>query len=415
MCKIGIGMEHKGKLIVGLDIGTTKVCAVVGETKEEGNIDIIGIGCHPAYGLRKGVVINVENTINSIKGAVEEAEQMAGCEIRSVHTALSGTHIQSINTQDAISVKHREVTKKDVKQVIETAKINSIPPEREIVHVLPQEFIVDGYTGIQDPVGMVGVRLEVKVHIITASVESVQTLIRCIQKAGLDVVDVVLQSLAASEAILAEEEKELGVGLVDFGGGVTDLAVFTNNSVRHTAILTAGGVNITNDIAFGLRTPISEAENIKLQHGIANIALLEKDEEIKLITIGDRRVRLVPKSELTQIIQARVEEILSLLEQELIKAELPKEVLAGGMVITGGSSLLPGLVEEAEQIFDMPTRIGYPQGVGGLVDVIRNPVYATAVGLVKYGFKNKISPFRQKKGWWSRFISGFKNWLREAF
>ena len=407
-------MRHKNQLIVGLDIGTTKICAIVGEIKEEGNIDIIGVGCHPAYGIRKGVVINVEDTVNTIKRAVEEAEEMAGCEIRSVYASISGTHIQSINSQGVIALKHREVTKSDIKKVKEMAKTISLPPETEIIDVLPQEFIVDDHAGIKDPIGVAGVRLEVRVHVITASVSCIQTLMKCIQRAGLDVIDIILQPLAASEAVLTKEEKELGVGLIDFGGGTTDLIIFVNDSIRYITLLGLGGNNITNDIAFGLRTSISEAEEIKLKHGLASIALLEKDEEIEVPAVGDHKVRWVPKSLLVKIIQARVREIFSLLEQEWIKAELVKDVLAGGIVITGGSSLLPGLIEEAEQVFDLPSRIGYPQGVGGL-DIIRNPIYATGVGLVKYGLKSQRPFFRQKGGLLSRFVTGIGNWFKKAF
>ncbi len=407
-------MRHKNQLIVGLDIGTTKICAIVGEIKEEGNIDIIGVGCHPAYGIRKGVVINVEDTVNTIKRAVEEAEEMAGCEIRSVYASISGTHIQSINSQGVIALKHREVTKGDIKKVMEMAKTISLPPETEIIDVLPQEFIVDDHAGIKDPIGVAGVRLEVRVHVITASVSCIQTLMKCIQRAGLDVIDIILQPLAASEAVLTKEEKELGVGLIDFGGGTTDLIIFVNDSIRYITLLGLGGNNITNDIAFGLRTSISEAEEIKLKHGLASIALLEKDEEIEVPAVGDHKVRWVPKSLLVKIIQARVREIFSLLEQEWIKAELVKDVLAGGVVITGGSSLLPGLIEEAEQVFDLPSRIGYPQGVGGL-DIIRNPIYATGVGLVKYGLKSQRPLFRQKGGLLSRFVTGIGNWFKKAF
>ena len=407
-------MRHKNQLIVGLDIGTTKICAIVGEIKEEGNIDIIGVGCHPAYGIRKGVVINVEDTVNTIKRAVEEAEEMAGCEIRSVYASISGTHIQSINSQGVIALKHREVTKGDIKKVMEMAKTISLPPETEIIDVLPQEFIVDDHAGIKDPIGVAGVRLEVRVHVITASVSCIQTLMKCIQRAGLDVIDIILQPLAASEAVLTKEEKELGVGLIDFGGGTTDLIIFVNDSIRYITLLGLGGNNITNDIAFGLRTSISEAEEIKLKHGLASIALLEKDEEIEVPAVGDHKVRWVPKSLLVKIIQARVREIFSLLEQEWIKAELVKDVLAGGIVITGGSSLLPGLIEEAEQVFDLPSRIGYPQGVGGL-DIIRNPIYATGVGLLKYGLKSQRPLFRQKGGLLSRFVTGIGNWFKKAF
>ena len=409
-------MAYKEELIVGLDIGTTKVCAVVAEPTEEG-LDIIGVGCSPSHGLRKGMVVNVEETIGSIKRAVEEAEMMAGCEIRSVYTGIAGSHIQSVNSQGVIALKHREVTKKDVERVIETAKMISLPPEKQIIHILPQEFIVDDQGGIRDPQGMAVIRLEARVHIITASVAAVQTLIRCIQKAGLDVIEVILQPLAASEAVLTDEEKALGVALVDVGGGTTDITVFADNSIKHSAILPVGGTNITNDIAFGLRTPFSEAEEIKLKYGIATTSLIEEDEEIEIHSVGDMRVRRVSRSVLAQIIEPRVEEILGLVDHELIQKDL-KDMIASGVVITGGSSLLPGLIEVAEQIFGLPTRIGYTRGVGGLFDVIRNPIYATAVGLTKYGFKLQGgADFHnaQKRSVWQRFIEGIKIWFKEAF
>lgn len=413
-------MDHKGKLIVGLDIGTTKVCAVVGKVTEA-NIDVVGVGCHPAHGIERGVVINVEDTVSSIKRAVEEAELMAECEIRSVHTGISGTHIQGFNSQGTIALKHREVRKKDIEQVIEEAKKISIPSEREIIHILPQEFMVDDRGDIRDPIGIVGEKLGVKVHVITASVNSIETVLKCIEKAGLDVVDVVLQPMAASEAILTEDEKSLGVGLVDFGGGTTDLAIFFNNSIRHTAILGVGGINITRDIALGLRTPISEAEKIKIHYGTVTINLLEEDEQIKVPIIGNNKPHLVSKSVLTQIIQARVEQILGWLEQELRNAEL-KEALVGGMVITGGCSILPGLLEEAEQIFGLPTRIGYPQGVGGLVDIVRNPIYATAIGLIKHSIKRQKGQedlvrnlFERERRVWNRLITGLEGWFKKAF
>ncbi len=411
-------MARKGELIVGLDIGTTKVCAVVAEPTEEGTLDIIGVGCSPSYGLRKGMVVNVEETINSIKKAIEEAEMMAGCEIHSVYTGIAGNHIQSINSQGVIALKHREVTKKDVDRVIETARMVSLPPERQVIHVLPQEFIVDDQTGIRDPRGMAGVRLETKVHIITASVAAVQTLIRCIQKAGLDVIEVVLQPLAASEAVFTDEEKALGVGLMDLGGGTTDITTFSEHSISHSAILGVGGTNITNDIAFGLRIPISEAEKIKLKYGLASSSLLEGNEEIEIRNVGDKKTRRISRSVLVQIIEPRVEEILGLVDHEFIKNGL-KDSLAAGVVITGGSSLLPGLVEMAEQIFGLPVRIGYTRDIGGLSDVIRNPMYATAVGLVKYGFKLQGGAeqyvSRRKRGAWERFIDNIKAWFKEAF
>lgn len=373
-------------LIVGLDIGTTKICAVVGEISS-GGIDIVGIGTHPSVGLRKGVVVNIESTVNSIKKAVEEAELMAGCEIRSVFAGIAGGHIKAFNSHGVIAVKSREVTKTDIERVVEAAKAVAIPMDREVIHVLPQEFIVDDQDGIQDPLGISGVRLEVKVHIITGAVTSAQNIIRCANKAGLDVIDIVLESIASSETVLTPEERELGVGLVDFGGGTTDLAIFANNCIKHTAILALGGNNLTNDIAIGLRTPHVAAEKIKRAYGCCLTSMIDKEETIEVPSVGGRKPRNLSRQILGEILEPRVEEIFSLVNREIIKSGYG-DLLASGLVITGGGALLEGIPELAEQIFNLPTRRGYPQGFGGITDVVNSPMYATAVGLVLYGAKN---------------------------
>jgi cell division protein FtsA len=400
-------------LIIGLDIGTTKICAVVGELSSEG-VDIVGIGTHPSVGLRKGVVVNIESTVNSIKKAVEEAELMAGCEIRSVYAGIAGGHIKAFNSHGVIAVKTREVTKSDIERVIDAAKAIAIPLDREVIHVLPQEFIVDDQDGIQDPLGISGVRLEVKVHIITGAVTSAQNIIRCANKSGLDVSDIVLESIASSETVLTSEEKELGVALIDFGGGTTDLAIFSNNCIKHTAVLALGGNNLTNDIAIGLRTPHQAAERIKKIHGCCLTSLINKEETIEVPSVGGRKPRILSRQILGEILEPRVEEIFSLINREIIKSGFG-DTLASGVVITGGASLLEGIPELAEQIFNLPSRRGYPQGFGGIMDVVNSPMYATAVGLVLYGAKaNPKKKFRiRDQNIFYRVMERMRKWFKE--
>ena len=400
-------------LIIGLDIGTTKICAVVGEVSPSG-VDIVGIGTHPSVGLRKGVVVNIESTVNSIKKAVEEAELMAGCEIRSVYAGIAGGHIKAFNSHGVIAVKTREVTKTDIDRVIDAAKAIAIPLDREVIHVLPQEFIVDDQDGIQDPLGISGVRLEVKVHIITGAVTSAQNIIRCANKSGLDVSDIVLESIASSETVLTPEEKELGVALVDFGGGTTDLAIFSNNCIKHTSVLALGGNNLTNDIAIGLRTPHQAAERIKKIHGCCLTSMLDKEETIEVPSVGGRKPRVLSRQILGEILEPRVEEIFSLVNREIMKSGFA-DTIASGIVITGGASLLEGIPELAEQIFNLPSRRGYPQGFGGITDVVNSPMYATAVGLVLYGVKampKKKFRIRDQHIFY-RVMERMKKWFRE--
>jgi cell division protein FtsA len=400
-------------LIIGLDIGATKICAVVGELSSEG-VDIVGIGTHPSVGLRKGVVVNIESTVNSIKKAVEEAELMAGCEIRSVYAGIAGGHIKAFNSHGVIAVKTREVTKSDIERVIDAAKAIAIPLDREVIHVLPQEFIVDDQDGIQDPLGISGVRLEVKVHIITGAVTSAQNIIRCANKSGLDVSDIVLESIASSETVLTAEEKELGVALVDFGGGTTDLAIFSNNCIKHTSVLALGGNNLTNDIAIGLRTPHQSAERIKKVHGCCLTSMINKEETIEVPSVGGRKPRILSRQILGEILEPRVEEIFSLVNREIIKSGFG-DTLASGVVITGGASLLEGIPELAEQIFNLPSRRGYPQGFGGIMDVVNSPMYATAVGLVLYGARaNPRKKFRiRDQNIFFRVMERMKKWFKE--
>jgi cell division protein FtsA len=398
-------------IVVGLDIGTTKICALVGERTDDG-IEIIGIGTHPSLGLRKGVVVNIDSTVNSIRKAVDDAEQMSGCEIGSVYIGIAGSHIKGFNSHGVIAIKGEEVSLEDVEKVIEAARAVAIPLDREVIHILPQEYIVDDQGGILDPVGMNGVRLEARVHIVTGAVTAAQNLVKCANRAGLDVMDIVLQPLASSEAVLTMEEKELGVALVDFGGGTTDLALVADGAIRHSAVLGLGGNNLTNDIAVGLRTPMHEAEKIKINYGTCLSSFVQKDETIEVPSVGDRKPRLLTRQILAEILEPRVEEIFTLIDQEIDRTKL-KESLISGMVITGGSALLPGIAEMADQIFEMPTRIGRPRGIEDLMDDLDDPKYSTAAGLVLYGFVNQPErKFRIRDGnIFQRVVNKMKSWF----
>ena len=405
-------VERPGNMIVGLDIGTTKICAVVSEFNEKG-AEIIGVGTYPSVGLRKGVVVNIDNTVDSIQRSMEEAELMAGCEIGSVFIGIAGSHIKGFNSHGVIAVKGQEVSQEDVDRVIDAARAVAIPLDREVIHILPQEYIVDEQGGILDPVGITGVRLEAKVHIVTGAVTAAQNLIKCANRAGLDVVDIVFQPLASAEAVLTQEEKDLGVALVDFGGGTTDLALFTESAIKHTAVLGLGGNNLTNDIAVGLRTPSKEAEQIKIDHGSCLNSLVDKDQMIEVPSVGGRKPRLLSRHILSEILEPRVEEIFTLVDQEIERTGL-KELLASGVVITGGSALLPGIAEIADQVFQLPTRIGYPQRISGLVDVVSGPMFATAVGLVLYGMEHQPQrKFRIRDGnIFNRVTLRMKSWFK---
>jgi len=382
-------MARKDDMIVGLDIGTTKICAIVAERAENG-ADVVGIGTHPSRGLRKGVVVDIDATVDSIKHAVEEAELMADCEISSVYAGIAGGHIDGFNSHGIVAVKDREVGSNDVRRVIDAAKAVAIPMDREVIHVIPQEFIIDDQDGIREPLGMSGVRLEAKIHIVTAAVTSAQNIVKCANKAGLNVVDIVLEPLASAEAVLAGDERDLGVCLIDIGGGTTDLAVFADGSIKHTSVLGLGGYHITNDIAVGLRTPFEEAERIKKRFGVASARYLGSDDVITVPSVGGRRPREVSRKILCEVIEPRIDEVLSLARQELVKAGLDGRI-PSGVVLTGGCSALNGIAELAEEIFESPVRAGAPSRVGGLQDVVRSPMYATGVGLVLYGFSQSRS------------------------
>lgn len=410
-------MAH-GDLVFGLDIGTTKICCVVGEPNDDGGVDIVGIGSHPSQGLRKGAVVNIERTVESIKKAVEEAELMAGCEITEVYMGIAGGHIEGRNSQGVIATgKSREVTAADVERVLEAARALAIPLDREVIHTIPQEFKVDNQEGIQDPVGMSGTRLEVKVHIVTGAATSAQNLIRCAHMADLDVCDIVLEAVASADSVLTQEEKDIGVALLDFGGGTVDLAIFAQNSIKHTSVLALGGTHLTNDVAVGLRTPTSAAEEIKKLHGCCLTSMIEEDQVIEVASVGGRPPRMVSRMVLADILELRVEEIMMLINREMMKSGYDDQ-LNSGVVITGGAALLQGVPELAEQVFDLPVRRGYPHNIGGLTDVINDPKYATAVGLVLYGMKKEAvraeKEFRRRGGTgFGQVMSRMRNWFKE--
>jgi cell division protein FtsA len=408
-------MGKKENVVVGLDIGTTKTCTIVGEVKESG-LDIIGVGSHPSEGLRKGVVVNIENTVESIKRAAEEAERISGCEIRSVYVGIAGGHIRGQNSLGIVAVKGREVNEDDVERAIDAAKAIAIPIDRQILHTLPQYYVVDEQDGIRDPVGMSGVRLEAKVHIVTGAVTSIQNVVKSVNRVGLDINEIVLEQIAYSEAVLSDDEKDLGVALIDIGGGTTDIAIFSEGSIKHTAILPVGGNYVTSDIATGLRTPMAEAEKIKIRYGCAYLPMIPKDEAIEVPSVGGREPREVSRQILGRIIEPRMEEILMMAYKEITKSGC-EDILAAGVVLTGGTSILEGVPELAEQIFNMPVRRGCPIGIGGLTDVVNSPLYATGVGLVVYGSRNiareKLS--RAEGNFISRMFRRLKQWILEFF
>ena len=408
-------MAKKNSIVVGLDIGTSKVCATVGEMTEHG-VEIIGLGSHASQGLRKGVVINIESTTNSVKKAVEEAALMAGCEIHTVFTSISGGHIKAFNSHGIVAVKNKEVAQRDLERVIDAAKAVAIPMDREVLHVLPQDYIIDEQDGIKEPLGMSGVRLEAKVHIVTGAVTSAQNIVKCCNRTGLNVAEIVLAPLAAAEAVLSDEERELGVVLVDMGGGTTDIALYHDGTLKHTAVLGIGGNHVTNDIAAGLRTPFNDAERIKQRYGFAKARMVTDDERVEVPSVAGKGAGTVSRQILCEIIEPRLDEIFELVRREVAKSGYEGS-LASGVVITGGSMLLPGAVEVAERSFGLPVRLGVPAHVGGLVDVIDSPAYAAAVGLVLHGMKRQErAVFRPRD---DKIIAKVKHrmsdWLSEFF
>ncbi|HET8552678.1 MAG TPA: cell division protein FtsA [Gammaproteobacteria bacterium] len=372
------------RLIVGLDCGTSKVVAIVGEIKPGGGVEIIGIGSHPSRGLKKGVVVNIESTVQSIQRAVEEAELMAGCEIHSVFAGIAGSHVRSLNSHGIVAIRDKEVTQGDVDRVIDAARAVAIPADQKILHILPQEFIIDEQDGVREPIGMSGVRLEAKVHMVTGALSAAQNIIKCVRRCGLEVDDIILEQLASSYSVLTDDEKDLGVCLVDIGGGTTDIAVFTDGSIRHTAVIPIAGDQVTNDIAVALRTPTHSAEEIKLKYACALPQLASADETIEVPSVGERPPRRLARQTLAEVVEPRYEELFSLIQAELRRSGF-EDLIAAGVVLTGGSSKMEGAVELAEEVFHAPVRLGVPQHVTGLVDVVRNPIHATGVGLLLFG------------------------------
>jgi cell division protein FtsA len=377
-------------VVVGLDVGTSKVVALVGELAADGSVEVIGLGSQPSRGLKKGVVVNIESTVQSIQRAVEEAELMAGCEINAVYAGIAGSHVRSLNSHGVVAIRDREVVQSDVDHVIEAAKAVAIPADQRILHVLPQEFIIDGQEGIRDPIGMSGVRLEAKVHIVTGADSAAQNIIKCVQRCGLTVEDIVLEQLASSFAVLTDDEKELGVCIVDVGGGTTDIAVFSGGAIRHTAVIPIAGDQVTNDIAVSMRTPTQYAEDIKIRYACALSQLANPDESIEVPSVGDRPARRLARQTLAEVVEPRYEELFNLIREELRRSGF-EEIIAAGIVLTGGSARMEGAIDLAEEIFHVPVRLGIPQQGRGLTDAVRNPIYSTAVGLLLYACANAHS------------------------
>ncbi|MCZ4304999.1 cell division protein FtsA [Zoogloeaceae bacterium G21618-S1] len=404
--------EYKD-LVVGLDIGTSKTTCMVAEVRPDGQFNVIGLGTQPSNGLRRGVVVNIEATVDAISRVIQEVELMADCKIGDLYTGIAGSHIKSFNSNGMVAIKDKEVSTMDVERVIEVARAMPIPADQQILHILTQEFIIDGQDGVREPIGMSGVKLEVKVHIVTGAVSAAQNVVKCVRRCGLEVMDLILQPLASSYATLSEDEKGLGVCLVDIGGGTTDLAVFTQGAIRHTAVIPVAGDQITNDIAMALRTPTAEAEEIKIRHGVAMSSLADPSEMIEVPGVGDRSARKLSRQALADVIEPRVSELFELVQSELRRSGY-EELLSSGIVLTGGASVMDGMIELGEEIFHMPVRIGAPQYKGGLADVVCQPRYATAMGLMVEAMaqrrrgiqaretRNLRQVFDRMKGWFER-------------
>ena len=400
-------------LLVGIDIGTSKVVTLVGEMTSDGKVNVIGYGSHPSQGLKRGVVVNIESTVQSIQRSVEDAELMAGCEIYSAYTGIAGSHIRSINSHGIVAIRDNEVSQNDVDRVLDAAKAIAIPADQKILHVLPQEFVIDNQDSIREPVGMSGVRLEAKVHIVTGAVSAAQNIVKCMKRCGLATSDIVLEQFASSQSILTEDEKELGVCMIDIGGGTSDIAIFTDGAIRHTAVIPIAGDQVTNDIAIALRTPTRNAEDIKIKYGCALQDLVDTNQMIDIPNMGDRAARRLPARSLAEVVEARYEELFTLALNELRRSGL-EHIVSAGVVLTGGASKIMGAQELAERIFKMPIRIGKPFHVTGLPDIINNPIYATGVGLLVYGQKQRSSQREvvlnqpSMKSLWSRMKSWFQ-------
>ncbi|MCR9105871.1 MAG: cell division protein FtsA [Gammaproteobacteria bacterium] len=413
-----MGSAQDKKMIVGLDIGTSKVVAIVGEIGPEGDIEIVGIGSNPSKGMKKGVVVNIESTVQSIQRAVEEAELMAGCQIHSVYVGIAGSHIRSLNSHGIVAIKDQEVFSHDLERVIDAAQAVAIPADQKVLHILPQEYVIDTQEGIKEPLGMSGVRLEAKVHLVTCAVNAAQNIEKCIRRCGLEVEEIILEQLASSYAVLTEDERELGVCLVDIGGGTTDIAIFTEGSIRHTGVIPIAGDQVTNDIAMALRTPTQHAEEIKIKYACALTQLAGADETIKVPSVGDRPPRDLSRQSLAEVVEPRYDELFTLVQAELRRSGF-EDMVPAGIVLTGGTSKMEGVVELAEEIFHMPVRVGAPQGVQGLTDIVRNPIYATGVGLLQYGAEHQTEGGVLGAGKGTAPSEGlfarFKAWLQNNF
>jgi cell division protein FtsA len=400
-------------LIVGLDIGTSKVNALVGEVKPEG-IEIIGLGIYPSFGLKRGVVVNIDATVDSIQRAVGEAEAMAGYPVRSVYTGIAGNHIRSLNSHGIVAIQNQEVTHADVDRVIDAARAVAIPADQKILHILPQEFIIDSQEGIREPIGMSGVRLEAKVHMVTGAVSAAQNIIKCIQRCGLEVSEIILEQLASSQSVLTEDEKELGVCLIDIGGGTTDIAIFTEGAIRFTSVIPIAGDQVTNDIAVALRTPTQSAEQIKRKYACALAEVASPEELVEVMGVGDRPGRTLSKRALAEVVGPRYEELFHLVKTELHRSGF-EEFLAAGVVLTGGASNVSGCVELAEKIFKLPVRLGNPQYISGNSEVTNNGMYATGSGLLLYGYQQQCEQRKPNHALFRGKLARMKNWLRENF
>ncbi|OUS02993.1 cell division protein FtsA [Gammaproteobacteria bacterium 54_18_T64] len=403
------------QMIVGLDIGTSKVVAIVGVAGPDGQLEIVGTGMHPSSGLKKGVVVNIESTVAAIERAVQEVELMAGCQIHSVYAGIAGNHIRSLNSHGIVAIRDREVHRLDVERVIDAARAVAIPADQEILHVLPQEYIIDNQEGVREPLGMSGVRLEAKVHLVTGAANAAQNIKKCIRRCGLEVDDVILEQLASSYSVLTEDEKQLGVCMVDLGGGTTDIAIFTDGAIRHTGVIPIAGDQVTNDIAMALRTPTAHAEELKIKYACALAKLARPEETIKVPSVGDRPPRDLSRQALAEVVEPRYDELFTLVQAELRRSGY-EELIAAGIVLTGGTAKMEGAVELAEEIFHMPVRLGCPQNIQGLSDIVNNPIYATGVGLLLYGLEQqreggKAQQSEQGEG----FMARIKAWLKEHF
>lgn len=411
--------QQASNTVVGLDIGTSKIAAIVGKIKPDGDIEVVGMGTYPSRGLKKGVVVNIDATVESIQRAIDEAERMSGFTAESVYVGIAGSHVKSFNSLGMVAIRNQDVQPDDIERVMDAAQTIAIPGDQRVLHILSQEYVIDNQGGIREPVGMSGVRLEAKVHMVTASVSAVQNIVKCVERCNLGVSDIILEQLASSESVLSEDEKELGVCLVDIGGGTTDIAVFHSGSIRHTAVISVAGDQVTNDIAVALRTPTQAAENIKRKYACALPQLINQDEEIEVPSVGDRPSRCLSRRTLVEVVEPRYEELFQLIQAELRRSGF-EDVLAAGVVLTGGSALVEGAVELAEEVFHMPVRLGYPQGVSGLTEEVNSPAYATTVGLLMYAKEHvDISAFPQSEGKRSigaeELFNRMKNWFKKSF